>query len=240
MAAAFLLIKLAFQNIFTLLSIKSNKDWGNLLKPNLIRLHMPNIFFKVVLIFLYILYPLVNAVSEDRTLLDPSTANVPLIKVQTSYGEITCTLNKSSYQVGDTIWVSLKIESPPDKALLVIDTACGNALDVVFSPDLKMIQINFQFDEYVSLMITPRKLKIPPSDSITFTAYAVIDSLVGTESPQTYSAFCLFVLRLFDDKLANLTKGNNCIVDVDSPLLFSITERRLIPGSLYVHIYRKE
>ena len=185
------------------------------------------------LLLIYIMLLFGNTGGENRTLCQCLNSKLCLF-ASSDLCEAKFCVDKTYYELEDTIYFNIKIKNVSDTSFLVENPECYPE-DYILGCDSIGCNISIGEDDPGHFSSTFRKLKLAPSDSV---CYQFCLPITGKPTFE-YNIEFGFWGYAYIDELEYLTEGSDCSVGIDSVQhILHLTTRYfyLKPGQLKIYI----
>ena len=190
------------------------------------------------LLSIFILILATTCLGQDKNWAIQSVDTGVKLEVKSRLAKLTCSIDKSFYEIGDTINIAIKITSSKDTSLMVADpttqpTDCG------ISHKHRSILAHIFSDDTGSLEATDRKYKLKPGKSVIYHLSIPIDSTFKIEKPILYSIDISVNCWIYTSELGYLTEGDETLVGLNNShdtIMLSVNEFFFWPGQLDILI----
>ena len=189
-------------------------------------------------IFLVLIIITSNNLSQgDKTHYTAVNSAESLIS-KTSTTEVVCSINRSYYAVDDTIDLNIKITSCSDTSLM-LSNPDTSPIYYGISHEERIIGVYMGGDIEADMLVTAKKVKIKPGESLFYNLKIPIDSTFKIDEALYYNIDFYLFGWIYTTKLGYLTKGDDRTIDLkdmEDMKQFLTDQFVFIPGQLGVMI----
>lgn len=170
----------------------------------------------------------------------PSVNSSASLIARISSAELACSVEKSYYEIGDTIKIEISLRSVGDTSLMVLDPAFSSPSAIV-NYERRFITVDLGGNQDGNYFLASKMTKLNPGDSIEYSANVVIDSIAKTEKYRCFEIYFSVRAWIFTDELSYLTemdRSSGFFKKRDHIFPFNLNARTFRPGVIYIDVFK--